>query len=278
MGEGNIASGWGATAFGGADTSSAQWSTVMGSRNKANGPNSTAMGELTIASGSHASSMGYMTKANSSYSLVIGFSNDTTCSGTGRYAWTSTDPIFIIGNGTYTSRSNAFTVLKNGNTGIGNISPTQMLDVNGNARFRSIGSDTYYAGLAITNNGTLTTSTSDISMKKDIVTINHALQKVLEMNGVYFSWKNDNLNNRRVGFIAQEMEKVLPEVVFTNPVDGLKGINYPEITAVLAQAVKEQQQQIESTKQENQKLRSELDELKSLVNTLIANQKSQSNN
>jgi hypothetical protein len=221
--------------------------------------------------------MGYMTKANSSYSLVIGFSNDTTCSGAGRYAWTSTDPIFIIGNGTYTSRSNAFTVLKNGNTGIGNVSPTQMLDVNGNARFRAVGSGTYASSLAITSDGTLTTSTSDINMKKNIEPICSALQKVLDMNGVYFSWRNDNLNNRRVGFIAQEMEKVLPEVVFTNPVDGLKGINYPEITAVLAQAVKEQQQQIESTKQENQQLRSELDELKVLVNTLVANQAGQGN-
>jgi hypothetical protein len=58
------------------------------------------------------------------------------------------------------------------------------------------------------------------------------------------------------------MENVLPEVVFTNPVDGLKGINYPEITAVLAQAVKEQQQQIISTKLENQQLKSELQLLK----------------
>jgi trimeric autotransporter adhesin len=168
---------------------------------------------------------------------------------------------------------------KQHNVGIGTIDmPTQTLDVNGNARFRSIGSGTYNTALAITSDGTLTTATSDISMKKDIVSINQALQKVMEMNGVYFSWKNDNLNNRRVGFIAQEMEKVLPEVVFTNPVDGLKGINYPEITAVLAQAVKEQQQQIESTKQENQKLRTELDELKTLVNTLIANQTSKGNN
>jgi hypothetical protein len=90
------------------------------------------------------------------------------------------------------------------------------------------------------------------------------------MNGVYFSWKNDNLNNRRVGFIAQEMEKVLPEVVFTNPVDGLKGINYPEITAVLAQAVKEQEQKIDSQQKE-------IDDLKTLVNTLIANQTAQVN-
>jgi hypothetical protein len=107
-------------------------------------------------------------------------------------------------------------------------------------------------------------------MKKNIIPIDQALKKVLEMNGVYFSWKRDTLDNRRVGFIAQELEKVLPEVVFTNPVDGLKGINYPEITAVLAQAVKEQDQKIE-------KQQKEIDELKSLVNNLIANQTAQVN-
>jgi hypothetical protein len=57
---------------------------------------------------------------------------------------------------------------------------------------------------------------SDISMKKNILPISQALQKVLNMNGVYFSWNSDPLNNRRVGFIAQEMDQVLPEVVFTN--------------------------------------------------------------
>jgi hypothetical protein len=107
-------------------------------------------------------------------------------------------------------------------------------------------------------------------MKRDIVPISQALEKILAMNGVYFSWRNDNQNNRRVGFIAQEMEKVLPEVVFTNPTDGLKGINYPEITAVLAQAVKEQQQQIESQQKE-------INELKTLVNTLVSNQTGQGN-
>jgi hypothetical protein len=124
-------------------------------------------------------------------------------------------------------------------------------------------------------------------MKKDIITISQALQKVLEMNGVYFTWKDDDLNNRRVGFLAQEMEKVLPEVVFTNPIDGLKGINYAELTAVLVQAIKEQQTQIQSDKSEIHSLQEkvdqlesrqkEIDELKSLVNQLVVNHTGQSN-
>jgi hypothetical protein len=234
-----------------------------------------ALGIGVNAIGDYSTALGNSTNAKSYGSLVIGAFNDTTCNSSTSWDWS--DPLFIIGNGTVIGSSNAFTVLKNGSTAIGHAAPTQMLDVNGNARFRAVSSGTYSAQLNITSDGTLTTSTSDLSMKKNIIPIDHALRKVMEMNGVFFSWKNDNRNNRRVGFIAQEMEEVLPEVVFTNPVDGLKGINYPEITAVLAQAVKEQQEQIESTKLENQQLRSELEELKSLVNTLIANRAGQEN-
>lgn len=57
------------------------------------------------------------------------------------------------------------------------------------------------------------------------------------------------------------MEKVLPEFVFTNPVDGLKEINYPEITAVLVEAIKEQEQKIDNQQKE-------IDDLKAIVNSL----------
>jgi hypothetical protein len=245
-------------------------SVSLGDNTKAIGNQSFAMGSNTESHGNSSVSFGQFTKSKSFGSLVIGQYNDT--SGVQTDYWIGTDPAFVIGNGNSNSdRKNAFTVLQNGNTSIGHATPSQMLDVMGNARFRSIGSGTYATSLAITSDGTLTTSTSDISMKKDIVPISQALQKVLEMNGVYFSWKNDNLDKRRLGFIAQEMEKVLPEVVFTNSVDGLKGINYPEITVVLAQAVKEQQQQIESQQKQ-------IDELKTLVNNLIANQTSKGGN
>jgi hypothetical protein len=102
-------------------------------------------------------------------------------------------------------------------------------------------------------------------MKKDIVEINAAIQKVLELRGVYFSWKEDKSGKRRVGFIAQDMEKVLPEVVFTNPVDGLKGINYAEISAVLAEAIEEQQKQIESQQQQIDLLLRMISEMKEQI-------------
>jgi hypothetical protein len=249
----------------------------MGCRTKADGENSLTLGYGTATRNENCTSMGYYTISRTWNCLSIGHYNDTTATPIGPILWT--DPIFVIGNGSSNnSRSNAFTVLRTGETAIGHASPTQMLDVNGNARFRSVGSGTFAYNLNLTSDGTLTTATSDISMKENIEQISNPISKVKSIRGVSFTWKDDQSRTKQIGMIAQEVESILPEVVFTNPVDGLKGINYSQTTALLVEAIKEQQQQIESTKQENQQLKSELDELKALVNSLIANQTAHVNN
>ncbi|MDQ1297414.1 MAG: hypothetical protein QG611_1396, partial [Bacteroidota bacterium] len=157
----------------------------------------------------------------------------------------------------------------NGAVGV-NTDPLQMLDVNGNARFRTIGSDAYVGAVNRTSDGTLTTATSDIRSKDNISTLTNSLNTILNLRGISFTWKNEPEMGRRIGFIAQEVETILPELVFTNPADGLKGVNYAEMTAVLVEAIKEQQHQIESQQKE-------IEELKALVNSLIANQTIQVN-
>lgn len=101
---------------------------AMGYYSVASGQRSTAMGDQTIASGHTASSMGYQTKANSYASFAIGRYNDTTS--VSANSWSLNDPVFIIGNGTSdVNRKNAFTVLKNGNTGINTHAPATLLHV-----------------------------------------------------------------------------------------------------------------------------------------------------
>jgi hypothetical protein len=90
---------------------------------------------------------------------------------------------------------------------------------------------------------------------------------------VTFKWKGTN--NQDIGFIAQEVRNVIPEIIYGE--EGDMTMSYGQLTSVLVKAVQEQQQQIESQKQENQQLRSELGELKTLVNTLVANQAGQGN-
>lgn len=97
-------------------------STTMGYDNVANGISSTATGALTKANGHHSFSGGTWTIANSYASIAFGKYNDTTSASS--ISWINTDPLFILGNGTANNaRSNAFTVLKNGNVGIGISSP-----------------------------------------------------------------------------------------------------------------------------------------------------------
>lgn len=132
-----------------------------------------------------------------------------------------------------------------GYVGIATESPTQQLDVNGNGRFRNIGSSASAGALHYDANGVLTTNTSDVRMKDQIITIESALDKVKQLRGVYYKWKEDLergvTGNTRVGFIAQEVEGVVPELAFTNErtEDKLMGVHYQDITALLVEAIKE---------------------------------------
>lgn len=89
------------------------------------------------------------------------------------------------------------------------------------------------------------TARSDLRKKTNITTIEDSLEKIQQMRGVYYNKKDEKTRN--VGFIAQELETALPEVVHTNPTDGgYKSVAYGNITAVLIEGMKSQQSTIAS--------------------------------
>ena len=104
----------------------------------------------------------------------------------------------------------------------------------------------------LASSGTITAvdvnSTSDIKLKTNIKTLTNSLEKVLSMRGVEFE-RIDNPGKYHVGVIAQEVEVVVPELVSEDN-DGTKTVAYGNITALLIEAIKEQQEQINSLKQE----------------------------
>lgn len=94
-------------------------------------------------------------------------------------------------------------------------------------------------------------STSDIKFKTDIKPIENPLQLVNNMNGVHFKWiENENYS---YGFIAQELEKITPELVGTG---NYKTVNYSGVIPILVESIKELQSQITELKSEIQKLQS----------------------
>jgi hypothetical protein len=88
-------------------------------------------------------------------------------------------------------------------------------------------------------------SSSDINLKKDIEVIQNATEILKEINGVKFSWKENDVKS--VGVIAQDVEKVLPELVQTTDKE-TKTVNYDGLIGVLIEAIKDQQRQIDELK------------------------------
>jgi hypothetical protein len=89
-------------------------------------------------------------------------------------------------------------------------------------------------------------TTSDIRLKDNIRTFESAMDVVSQLRGVRFAWKETGVET--VGLIAQEVEKVLPELIGTNADTGLKSVSYSNMVAVLIEAVKELKAEIEELK------------------------------
>lgn len=88
--------------------------------------------------------------------------------------------------------------------------------------------------------GLVVNQASDIRLKENIVAIDNALEKVLKLNGVSFNWVDRvrGGEQKKIGLIAQEVRKVLPELVGETP-DGYLTVNYKDIPALLIEAIKE---------------------------------------
>jgi sugar lactone lactonase YvrE len=142
------------------------------------------------------------------------------------------------------NNSNLFYLLRGGNntqtwTQVGGYWPVYWDLTNNNATF----------GGAIWAAGNVT-AYSDIKLKENIETVDGALSKVIQLRGVYYTLKRDESKVRKVGVIAQEIQRVLPEVVLLHKdnedTEGTLSVDYGNITAVLIEAIKEQQVIIDS--------------------------------
>ncbi len=111
---------------------------------------------------------------------------------------------------------------------------------------------------------------SDVSLKQNIKNIDDALEKVSKINGVTFKWKDKNRDQgEQMGVIAQDVEKAAPQLIKEYK-DGTKGVNYDGLNALTIEAIKELNNNITKLAQENQGLKSELENLKTRLSRLEA--------
>jgi hypothetical protein len=99
----------------------------------------------------------------------------------------------------------------------------------------------YFRPSTGTLNATIFNTLSDINNKENVATIEDSLNKVLNLRGVSFNWKETK--EKSIGVIAQEVEQVIPEIVQTNE-KGIKSVSYDSIIGLLIEAIKDQQNQI----------------------------------
>jgi hypothetical protein len=133
-----------------------------------------------------------------------------------------------------------------GRVGIFTSSPTEVFDVNGNARIRAVGAGTFSSNLNITSDGTLTTSTSDEKFKFNIKPLNYGLSTLLQLKPVNFQWIKGEEND--LGFIAQDVAEIIPEAVNTNWNSDLL-FRYESLIPILTKAIQEQNALIKALEQ-----------------------------
>ena len=133
-----------------------------------------------------------------------------------------------------------------------------MFEVNGVAdEFRMASGGTFHADADIIAYSS--TTASDKKLKINIGNTKYGLSDVLKLRGVDFNWKDKFDGKRDVGFIAQEVQEVIPELV--KEVDTLKEdgthltVDYAKTAAILVEAIKEQQEQINELKKEIKELK-----------------------
>jgi soluble cytochrome b562 len=173
--------------------------------------------------------------------------------------------------GTYEWSKGITLVRSSGNVGIGTTTPSCRLHVAGDVCVTGDlqVSYIYTVGIHATwiCDNVVFAGCSDQRWKTNIKPIQNALDNVLKMQGVTYHWKVDEYPDKhfpegeQVGFIAQEIEKVYPQVVFTDK-DGYKSVDYSKLTPVLVEAIKEQQKIIEELQKAIQQLQEENSQIK----------------
>jgi hypothetical protein len=170
----------------------------------------------------------------------------------GAFVWgDSTDHSFT------STAANQFLIRAGGGVGIGTDSPAYELDVNGDIQCVALH------------------ETSDARFKSNITSITDALTKVGQLRGVVHTWNRDEYpgrhfdDNAHLGFLAQEIQEVVPEVVAVDN-DGYLAVDYTHLTPLLVEAIKELKTQNESKDERIDQLEAELADVRTILEKMLS--------
>ena len=158
----------------------------------------------------------------------------------------------------YAGNINRIAILNGGNVGIGTTTPAYKLTVSGivapefDNRFDLGASGTRWATVYASNG---VVQTSDRRLKTNIKPLSYGLPEVMKMQPVSYNWKDAAHKENKIGLIAQDVKNIVPEVVVGDEAKENLGMNYAELVPVLINAIRQQQEEIESLKKDVQVLK-----------------------
>ena len=231
-----------------------------------NGIQNTAIGNLALQTNTigyynvaagyralYANTTGYQNTANGYQALqtnTTGY-NNTALGYNANVSTAALTNATAIGANASVGASNSLVLGSGANVGIGTSTPAYLLTLGGGAWC----------------DGTTWTDASDSRLKRDIQPMaKYGLAQVMQLKPVTYFYKSDKTNHPEVGFIAQDVQKIIPEVVSGKEGDLAKGetlgLSYGNLVPVLTKAIQEQQATIEAQQKQ-------IDELKTIVNQLM---------
>ncbi|WAC13752.1 tail fiber domain-containing protein [Dyadobacter pollutisoli] len=304
MGNRSYASDVGAIAIGRKCLATSSHTLAIGDNSHASAENSTAIGLEAHSTGDRSFSQGTRTFAKAVESVTLGAYNDDQDTPSKQIA--INDRIFQIGNGDDKGRSNAVTILRNGNFGIGStvLEPKYILDIaerprirhnttspNGNsagiALDNSAGEPKGFVGMKadhqigffnagnwlfwMDNNGNATISgatynSSDRRFKRDFSSLSSSLTKLTDLNGYHYFWKDSTLDQTLQTGLIAQEVEAIFPELVKTDDKGFKSVNYTGLIPHLIESVKELKASVEYLQTLNTAIKVQNDELKAQAN------------
>ena len=202
---------------------------------------------------------------NGQYNTVLGYAAGSSWGGesTGNY---NTFVGRKAGSGAFSSRLGSNNVCLGNDAGYGKTGDNKLYIANNSTTTLIYGD---FAAEEVYIDGTLYATTygpSDTKLKTNLTEIKSGLKLLTKLSGYYFNWNDlakkefNYSDDEQVGVIAQDVEKIFPQLVVTNS-KGYKAVDYSKFSPIIIEAIKEQQSQIEDLKSENEVLKRKLNEI-----------------